>query len=170
MKQRFLYILLVVVFVGVSAGGCGQDVGVSGDSTNAVALCKSYYQQCVDPIFYKYLSRTDGAVKQCIECHQGGPGKSFQLPLDPNAVDYWSGAYETARNMSLDGLSSKLLLKPLGQLAHGGGQFFVNTADLDYLIINKWISNPDPQNQVGDFDYNNDTAFCKTLFVPNTCL
>ena len=169
MKRRFLYFLPVMVCVGVSAGGCGQDVGVSGDATGTVALCKSYYQQCVNPIFYKSLVRTDGAVKQCIECHRGGPGKSFQLPLDSNAADYWMGAYQTAQNMSLDGLSSKLLLKPLGLLAHGGGQFFANTTDPDYLIIDKWISNPDPQNQAGDFNYNTDTAFCRALYVPNTC-
>lgn len=169
MQRWFAYFLPAVVLVGVSAGGCGQDVTVSGDSADATALCKSYYQQCVDPIFYKYLSRTDGAVKQCIECHRGGPGKSFQLPLDPNAADYWPGAYETARNMSLDGSNSKLLLKPLGQLAHGGGQFFLNTSDPDYLIIDKWISNPDPQGLAGDFNYGNDTAFCQALYTPGTC-
>ena len=168
MRQRLSHFLPVAAFVGVLVGGCGQDVGVTAGSTDAVALCKSYYQQCVDPIFYKFLSRTDGAVKQCIECHRGGPGKSFQLPL-PNAADYWPGAYETARNMSLDGLSSKLLLKPLGQLAHGGGQFFINTADPDYFIIDKWISNPDSQNQAGDFDYTKDTASCRALFTSGSC-
>lgn len=170
-KIFFLHFYLAVGLIGILTSGCGQDVPVANDSTaTAVALCKSYYKQCIDPIFYKSLTRTDGAIKQCAECHRGGPGKSFQLSTaDPSTNEYWQGSYQTAHDMALDGVNSKLLLKPLGQLAHGGGQFFVNTADADYSLIKIWLDNPDPLNAGGDFVPANDTAYCRAVLLANPC-
>jgi len=172
MKKRFFHFQLAAGLIGILlVGGCGQDVRVSSNAGDTTAvLCKSYYKQCINPIFYKSLTRTDGAVKQCVECHRGGPGKSFQLSTaDPSTNEYWLGSYQTAHDMALDGTSSKLLLKPLGQLAHGGGQFFVNTTDPDYLLIKIWISNPDPSNTAGNFDTASDTAYCQAVLGANPC-
>lgn len=169
--KHFFYLQLALGLISIFAAGCGKDAGVA-DATNdtTLGLCKSYYRQCVDPIFYTSLTRTDGAVKQCIECHRGGPGKSFQLSTaDPSTEEYWLGSYQTAHDMALEGANSKILLKPLGLLAHGGGQFFTSASDVNYVIINKWLSNPDPLNATGDFDYAQDTAFCRSLHSSGVC-
>lgn len=170
MKKLFFRFWMAVV-IGIFAAGCGKDAGVSGAASDTtLGLCKSYYRQCIDPIFYKSLTRTDGAVKQCIECHRGGPGKSFQLSTaDKSTDEYWLGSYQTAHDMALDGVNSKLLLKPLGQLAHGGGQFFANTTNADYLVIKVWIDNPDPLNTNGDFQPASDTAYCQAVLAANPC-
>ena len=166
MKRRSVFHVWVVAWIGLSAGGCGQDVTLSTDTGST--LCISYYKQCIDPIFHKSFVLVNGSTIECINCHAGGPGKSFQidqLPVtDPN---HWLGNFESARAQTLDGANSKLLLRPLG-INHGiGPQVFVGTGDPDYQRILYWIQNPVQSR--GDIDPTLDTPQCQAIYAANPC-
>ena len=64
----------------------------------------------------------------CIACHiQGGQAGGTQLVLEPGmSPDAIAANFETIENLALDKSmgASLLILKPTGQVAHGGGQRF----------------------------------------------
>jgi hypothetical protein len=148
MSRRSLFSALAAMGVGFLASGCGQDLTLSTDTGST--LCIDYYKQCVDPIFRKSFVLPNGTFV-CVNCHGGAnntsgqifPGKSFQInPLPPTTDQEWLGNFESARAQALDGVNSRLLVRPLG-VNHGiGPQVFVGTGDQDYQRILYWIQNP----------------------------
>ena len=147
------------------AGGCGQDVTLSSDSGST--FCISYYKQCINPIFTKTFTLSNGSTIQCIDCHAGGPGKSFQINISPVTDQEWLGNFESARAQTLDGVDSRLLLRPLG-VNHGiGPQVFAGTGDPDYQRILYWILNPVPDR--GNIDPALDSAQCQAIYAANPC-
>lgn len=166
-KRRSILLSLAVICVAISASGCGQDVAISSDSSSASTLCIHYYKQCINPIFSKTFVLANGSSIQCINCHAGGPGKSFQINLSPVAEQEWQGNFESARSQSLEGANSKLLLRPLG-VNHGiGPQAFVGTGDPDYQRILYWIMNPVASR--GNIDPTLDTLQCQAVYAANPC-
>jgi hypothetical protein len=165
MNRRSLFSALVAMGVGFLASGCGQDLTLSTDTGST--LCIDYYKRCINPIFTKTFTLSGGSTIQCIDCHAGGPGKSFQINVTPVADQEWLGNFESARAQTLDGVNSRLLLRPLG-VNHGiGPQVFVGTGDQDYQRILYWIQNPVPDR--GNIDPTLDTAQCQAIYAANPC-
>ena len=163
MKRRSLAVLL---FVGVAISGCGQDVATNSVASGDAPLCISYYKQCINPIFSKTFVTSSGSV-QCINCHAGGPGKSFQIMTAPVTDLDWLGNYESARQQALEGANSRLLIRPSG-INHGiGPKVFAGTSDADYQRILYWLQNP--VDDRGDIDPAKDTVQCKAVFSANPC-
>ena len=166
MKRRSILHALATVLIGVATIGCGQDVTVTTDSS-APEFCISYYKQCIDPIFQKTFTLTSGSTIQCIDCHAGGPGKSFQINPSPVTDQDWQGNYESARAQAQEGASSRLLLRPLG-VNHGiGPKVFVGTGDPDYQRILYWLSSP--VDSRGNIDPALDSAQCQAIYAANPC-
>jgi hypothetical protein len=165
MNRRSLFSALVAMGVGFLASGCGQDLTLSPDTGST--LCIDYYKRCVNPIFIKTFTLTNGSSIQCINCHAGGPGKSFQINAAPVTDQEWLGNFESARAQTLDGVNSRLLVRPLG-VNHGiGPQVFVGTGDQDYQRILYWILNP--VSDRGNIDPALDTAQCQAIYAANPC-
>ncbi len=165
MNRRSLFSAWVVIGVGFLASGCGQDVALSTD--NGSTLCIDYYKRCVNPIFIKTFTLTNGSSIQCINCHAGGPGKSFQINAAPVTDQEWLGNFESARAQTLDGVNSRLLVRPLG-VNHGiGPQVFAGTGDQDYQRILYWILNP--VSDRGNIDPALDTVQCQAIYAANPC-
>jgi len=59
MNRRSLFSALVAMGVGFLASGCGQDLTLSTDSGST--LCIDYYKRCVNPIFTKTFTLTNGS-------------------------------------------------------------------------------------------------------------
>ncbi len=166
MKRSSVFFPVMALCVGISAAGCGQDVTLSADDSGST-FCINYYKQCIDPIFKKTFVLGDGSSVQCVNCHAGGPGKSFQINLSPATEQEWLGNFESARQQALEGAGSKLLIRPLG-VNHGiGPKVFVGTGDPDYQRILYWISNP-VENR-GNIDPALDTAQCQAIYASNPC-
>lgn len=167
MKRRLLGFPWVTVFAGITLGGCGQDVTLNPDSDSGGTLCIHYYKQCINPIFSKTFVLANGSSIQCVDCHAGGPGKSFQINLSPATDQEWQGNFESARAQSLEGVNSRLLLRPLG-VSHGiGPQAFIGTGDPDYQRILYWIMNPVASR--GNIDPLLDTVQCQAIYAANPC-
>ena len=165
MNRRSLFSALVAMGVGFLASGCGQDLTLSPDTGST--LCIDYYKRCVNPIFIKTFTLTNGSSIQCINCHAGGPGKSFQINIAPATDQEWLGNFESARAQTLDGVNSRLLVRPLG-VNHGiGPQVFVGTGDQDYQRILYWMLNP--VSDRGNIDPALDTAQCQAIYAANPC-
>lgn len=165
MKQRSVFFTFVVTSIGSLLGGCGQDVTLSVESGET--LCISYYQRCIDPLFSKSFTLAGGGTIQCINCHAGGPGKSFQINVAPASDLEWLGNFESARLQSLEGANSKMLLRPLG-VNHGiGPQVFAGTGDPDYQRILYWIMSP--VDNRGSINLSQDTAQCQAIYAANPC-
>jgi hypothetical protein len=161
MKRRSLFNALAVMSVGFLASGCGQDVSLSTDTGST--LCIDYYKRCINPIFTKTFTPS---IK-CIDCHAGGVGKSFQINATPATDQQWLGNFESARSQALEGVNSRLLLRPLG-VNHGiGPQVFVGTGDQDYQRILYWITNP--VSDRGSIDPALDSAQCQAIYTANPC-
>ena len=165
MNRRSLFSALVAMGVGFLASGCGQDLTLSPDTGST--LCIDYYKRCVNPIFIKTFTLTNGSSIQCINCHAGGPGKSFQINAAPVTDQEWLGNFESARAQTLDGVNSRLLVRPLG-VNHGiGPQVFAGTGDQDYQRILYWMLNP--VSDRGNIDPALDTAQCQAIYAANPC-
>jgi hypothetical protein len=165
MRRRSVLRALVTACLGMATGGCGQDVTLTADSGNT--LCISYYKQCIDPIFHKTFTLAGGSTIQCIDCHAGGPGKSFQINVAPASDLDWLGNFESARAQAQEGANSRLLQRPLG-VNHGiGPKVFVGTGDPDYQRILYWLSNPVEGR--GDIDPALDSAQCQAIYASNPC-
>jgi hypothetical protein len=165
MSRRSLFGAWVATVINFLASGCGQDVTLSPDTGST--LCISYYQQCVNPIFTKTFTLANGSTIHCIDCHAGGPGKSFQINVTPATDQEWLGNFESARAQALEGVNSRLLLRPLG-VNHGiGPQVFVGTGDPDYQRILYWITNS--VSDRGSIDPALDTAQCQAIYAANPC-
>jgi len=165
MNRRSLFGALAAMGVGFLASGCGQDLTLSTDTGST--LCIDYYKRCINPIFTKTFTLASGSSIQCIDCHAGGPGKSFQINVTPVTDQEWLGNFESARAQTLEGVNSRLLLRPLG-VNHGiGPQVFVGTGDQDYQRILYWIQNP--VSDRGNIDPALDTAQCQAIYAANPC-
>ncbi|MDH5511840.1 MAG: hypothetical protein OEY27_01360 [Gammaproteobacteria bacterium] len=165
MKRYPGFFIFATVSAGISLGGCGQDVTLTPEVGDT--LCISYYKQCIDPLFSKSFALGSGGTIQCINCHAGGPGKSFQINVSPASELEWLGNFESARLQSLEGVDSKLLLRPLG-VNHGiGPQVFAGTGDPDYQRILYWIMSP--VDNRGSIDPLQDTAQCQSIYAANPC-
>ena len=165
MKRLSRYSAWTAIGIGFLAGGCGQDLTLSTDTGST--LCISYYKQCVNPIFTKTFTLANGSTIQCIDCHAGGPGKSFQINVAPATDPEWLGNFESARAQSLEDVNSRLLVRPLG-VNHGiGPQVFAGTGDQDYQRILYWIKNPVPDR--GNIDPLLDSAQCQAIYAANPC-
>lgn len=165
MKQRPGFSIFVSVLIGLALGGCGQDVTLSAEAGET--MCIHYYKQCINPIFTKSFTLPGGGTIQCIDCHAGGPGKSFQINVSPANEQEWLGNFESARQQSLEGANSKMLLRPLG-VNHGiGPRVFVGTGDQDYQRILYWIMNP--VDRRGNIDPLLDTPQCQAVYAANPC-
>ncbi len=148
-------------------GGCGQDVATNSVASGDAPLCISYYKQCINPIFNKAFTIPGGGSIQCIDCHAGGPGKSFQITPVPVTDLEWVGNYESTRQQALEDVNSRLLLRPLG-VNHGiGPKFFVDSADPDYQRILYWLQSP--VDDRGDIDPTKDTVQCQAVYDANPC-
>jgi hypothetical protein len=166
-KGRSILLLLAAICVGITLSGCGQNVAISSGNGSTSTLCIHYYKQCINPIFNKTFVLANGSSIQCINCHAGGPGKSFQINLSPVTEQDWLGNFESARAQALEGTNSRLLLRPLG-VNHGiGPQAFVGTGDPDYQRILYWIMNPVEYS--GNIDPTLDTAQCQAVYAANPC-
>ena len=147
--------------IGFLASGCGQDLTLSTDTGST--LCIDYYKRCINPIFIKTFTPSI----ECIDCHAGGIGKSFQINAAPVTDQQWLGNFESARAQTLEGVNSRLLVRPLG-VNHGiGPQVFAGTGDQDYQRILYWILNPVPDR--GNIDPALDTAQCQAIYAANPC-
>ena len=165
MKRRSVFHALATACIGVATSGCGQDVTLTSDSGST--LCINYYKQCIDPIFHKTFTLTSGSTIQCIDCHAGGPGKSFQINVAPASELDWLGNFESARAQAQEGVNSRLLIRPLG-VNHGiGPKVFAGTGDPDYQRILYWLSNPVESR--GNIDSALDTAQCQAIYAANPC-
>ncbi|MDH3311380.1 MAG: hypothetical protein OEM95_12010 [Gammaproteobacteria bacterium] len=165
MNKRSAVSIFLAASIEIFLVGCGQDVTLSAESGET--LCISYYQQCIDPLFSKSFALAGGGTIQCINCHAGGPGKSFQINAAPASELEWLGNFESARLQSLEGVNSKMLLRPLG-VNHGiGPQVFAGTGDPDYQRILYWIMNP--VDSRGSIDPLQDTAQCQAIYAANPC-
>lgn len=165
MRRRSVFCALAALGIGMATGGCGHDVTPTTDTGST--LCINYYRQCIDPIFQKTFTLTSGSTIQCIDCHAGGPGKSFQINVAPASELDWLGNFESARAQAQEGVNSRLLIRPLG-VNHGiGPQVFAGTGDPDYQRILYWLSNP-VENR-GNIDPALDTAQCQAIYAANPC-
>ncbi len=142
--------------------GNPPDVANSG-TTGSQKLAFAYFQQCINPIFFKVInSNTCGASG----CHDNVNGTGGALRVIPGAtvIDVQNAANTPdvirASNMYKNFLSaqgqvipgapqdSRLINKPLVRnVLHGGGQIFTSDQDPNIKLIEYWIRNPAPVGQ-----------------------
>jgi hypothetical protein len=157
---------------------------------NGQTLCFAYFQECINPIFDTPLpidfdgNGTVDAVNTCsgAGCHDNtsGTGGAFRvipnaapvaLPVTdpgavkgPPAVDMYRNFYSTQGASDIGSPSeSRMLVKPLVEVLHGGGRVFFSRQDVNAQQILYWISHPAP---AGKDEF---CAECDALFVGGAC-
>lgn len=133
-----------------------------------------FYRQAIEPLFLRprgYPGSTDGNAA-CVMCHVWQTNIRFSLeePTQTAGGGAWTEEqsrrnYEVVTQLvnSSDPESSRLLLKPLAQvaggLAHTGGNHWDSTQDPEYQAVLEWIgtlppTEPNPDEQVAvDFQF-----------------
>jgi len=139
---------LLLSLLGVLAA-C-QDVTVEPQQQQGLALCKSDYQRCVDPIFHTDINN-NGLSCSASGCHNPatGSGGGFKVFVSPalNSTQMEQNFITAKAFANLDNpVNSKLLLEPLQGISaisgtHTGGDIFPNKGDLCYQAVLGWISN-----------------------------
>lgn len=145
-----------------------QTQGASGKT-----LCFDYYQRCVNPVFDDTLMYGGISASNCSAsgCHQAGigPGGRFKVnpglsaqPLTTPTQDRATQMYDNFRSAKdstnlNDPRQSSLIKKPLIEVAHGGGQIFIDPAALGVREFLFWVS----RNVDDEFD-----AQCPTTCQP----
>ncbi len=127
-----------------------QDVTVEPQQEQGLALCKSDYQRCIDPIFHTDINN-NGLSCSASGCHNSatGSGGGFKVFVSPalNSTQMEQNFITAKAFANLDQpVNSKLLLEPLQGISaisgtHTGGDIFSNKNDLCYQAVLGWISN-----------------------------
>ena len=155
----------LIAAVGICAGlgltseglGLAEPLQASTDaSTDGVTLQDPFdlYRQNVEPLFLSprgYPGSTDGNAA-CVMCHVWQTSVRFSLeePTETSGGGAWTEEqsrrnYEVVTQLvnASDPESSRLLLKPLAQVAgglvHTGGNHWDSTQDPEYQAVLEWI-------------------------------
>ena len=111
-----------------AAGNASTTLSVSVDTPDD---CYDDLQQFHEEIWQPFMAG------DCIACHiQGGQAGGTQLVLEPGmSPEAIAANFETVENLALDKSmgASLLILKPTGQVAHGGGQRRRRQCDLRFV-------------------------------------
>jgi hypothetical protein len=130
--------------------GCGVQVPSTPVGNGDTLSCPDFENN----VFPVLTNPIGGKTCSDVGCHYinyatgagGTTGGGFKV--DPTTVPN-SGSPDMVKNyIAAKGFSdlnspanSRLLLKPLGAVGHGGGVIFTGTSDINYLIVLAWISN-----------------------------
>lgn len=134
---RPLYVLGLVLALGLVAASCGEDGGEGDDGGSASGGdCVSNEQFFLKEVWTPVLE------KKCYVCHnpQGAARDSkmvYQPPGQAGFLEANMAIFEEAAAYSKGG-GSLVLLKPTGDLEHGGAQIFAKDSD-DYKSLNTMI-------------------------------
>jgi hypothetical protein len=130
--------------------GCGVQVPSSpvgnGDTLSCPDFENNVYTVLTTPIGGKTCSDVGCHFINYATGAGGTTGGGFKVdpttPVNAGSTDMVKN-YIAAKGFSdlNSPANSRLLLKPLGAVGHGGGVIFTSTSDINYLIVLAWISN-----------------------------
>jgi hypothetical protein len=154
---------LALTTLAACGGSLGNppDVNNSG-TTGGQKLAFAYFQQCVNPIFFKIINSNTCAASGCHDNANGTGGAlrvvsaaavDVQNPANTadviRATDMYKNFFSSQGQVLLASpQESRLINKPLVRnVLHGGGQIFLSDQDPDIKVIEYWITHPAPQGQ-----------------------
>ncbi len=137
-------------FVGLAiammAPACGNDEMTDGDGPDACVSDRDFFE---GEVWGKVMGQT------CVACHSlAGPAAEQQSKflLQPTAYPgFLDQNFANARTISAQQIGgvSELLLKPLGEQAHGGGPIF-DQASPQYAILEEFVARSAAPSQCED--------------------